>query len=120
MSFEFPCRKCCISCLLESDNIYKMYGCFFVMKKDCKILSRKINKTESFRAKNSSYGSFVLVILVGAIMAAGVLMKLFLGADIDSDWFWFLAGVGLAVEGVISFRRQRKFDMKYKIIRRGE
>jgi len=31
------------------------------------------------------------------------------------DWFWFLAGMGLIVEGSISLVKQRKFDRKYKI-----
>ena len=64
------------------------------------------------------YGSFGLVVLVGLAMAVGVLVKLFTEVDIDSDWFWFLAGVGLAVEGVVSFRRQKKFDKRYKIVRK--
>jgi len=64
------------------------------------------------------YGSFILVILAGLLTALAVLAKLFLGFDIDSDWFWFLAGIGLAIEGVVSFRRQRRFDKKYKIVER--
>ena len=64
------------------------------------------------------YASFVLVVLVGLIMALAVLGKLFLGFDINSDWFWFLAGVGLMFEGVISFKARKRFDRKYKIISR--
>jgi len=73
-----------------------MFGCLLFMKRD--------------------YSSFVLVVLVGCLMALAVLGKLFLGFDIDSDWFWFLAGVGLAVEGVISFKARRRFDAKYSIV----
>jgi len=62
------------------------------------------------------YCSFVLVILVGVAMAVGVLGKLVFGFYIDSDWFWFLTGLGLAVEGSISIIRQRKFDKKYRIV----
>jgi len=62
------------------------------------------------------YGSFVLVILVGVVMAVGVLVKILVRFEIDSDWFWFLAGVGLMAEGVISFRRQRRFDKRYKVL----
>jgi hypothetical protein len=83
-----------------SDKIYKRFGFSFLMKKE--------------------YGSFVLVICVGVVMAAGVLVKLFFGVDIDSDWFWFLAGVGLAFEGVISFGRQRRFDRKFKVLEKGK
>ena len=52
-------------------------------------------------------------------MALGVLVKVFFGFDLDSDWFWFMAGVGLAVEGVISMRRQKRFDKRYKVVSRG-
>ncbi len=64
------------------------------------------------------YGNFILVILMGIVMVSGVLAKLFLGFKIDSDWFWFMAGVGLTVEGVISLRRQKRFDRKYKVVRK--
>jgi len=67
---------------------------------------------------NKRYGSFLLVILMGAVMAFGVLAKKFFEFDMDSDWFWFMAGVGLAVEGVISMRRQRRFDKRYKVVQR--
>jgi len=64
------------------------------------------------------YASFVLVVFVGIVMALAVLAKLFFGADIDSDWFWFLAGVGLVFEGVISFKARKRFDRKYEILKR--
>ena len=64
------------------------------------------------------YASYVLVIVVGFLMAWLVFFKLVIGVGIDSDWFWFLAGVGLAVEGIISFGKQRRFDRKYRIIER--
>jgi hypothetical protein len=38
--------------------------------------------------------------------------------DFSSDWFWFLAGVGLIVEGMIAFLTQVKFDRKYKVVER--
>ena len=55
-------------------------------------------------------------ILVGFLMAVGTLLKLLGFYDIHSDWFWFLAGIGLMVEGIISLIKQRKFDKKYKIV----
>ncbi len=79
-------------------KIYKRCGLRLIVKRD--------------------YASFVLVVLVGLVMALAVLSKLFFGADIDSDWFWFLAGVGLMFEGVISFKAKRRFDRKYKIAKR--
>jgi len=59
-------------------------------------------------------------ILVGIIMVVGTLIKLLGLADFSSDWFWFVAGVGLVIEGAISLSKQRKFDRKYKIIERCE
>ncbi len=51
-------------------------------------------------------------------MAVGSLIKLLGIYDFSSDWFWFLAGIGLAVEGAISLNKQRQFDKKYKIVER--
>ena len=59
-------------------------------------------------------------ILVGFLMAGGTLIKLLGFYNFSSDWFWFLAGVGLAVEGAISLNKQRQFDKKYKIVERNE
>ncbi len=57
-------------------------------------------------------------IFVGILMAIGTLIKLLGFYDFSSDWFWFLAGVGLAVQGAISLNKQRQFDKKYKIVER--
>lgn len=57
-------------------------------------------------------------ILIGFIIAAGALIKLLGLYDFSSDWFWFLAGLGLIVEGTISWIKQKRFDRKYKIIER--
>jgi hypothetical protein len=51
-------------------------------------------------------------------MALGVFVKLVFNLEIDSDWFWFFAGIGITIEGVLSYRKQRMFDKKYKIIER--
>ena len=59
-------------------------------------------------------------ILVGLLMAVGKLIKLLGIYDFSSDWFWFLAGIGLTVEGAISLNKQRQFDKKYKIVERNE
>lgn len=61
------------------------------------------------------YEAFVAV---GLIMAAGSFVKLTGFYDFSSDWFWFLAGAGLVVEGIISLIKQKKFDRKYRIIER--
>ncbi|MBR9706591.1 hypothetical protein GOV14_06150 [Candidatus Pacearchaeota archaeon] len=57
-------------------------------------------------------------VIVGLLMVFGTLIKLLKIIDFSSDWFWFLAGVGLIVEGVISLVKQKKFERKYKIIER--
>ena len=62
--------------------------------------------------------SYILMIVVGLLMAVVVFLKLVFGFNIDSDWFWFLAGLGVAVEGVISLEKQRMFEKKFKVIRR--
>ena len=59
---------------------------------------------------------YEIFIIVGLLMSIGVIMKLVFHYNIDSDWFWLLAGLGLMVEGSISLVKQRKFDRKYKII----
>ena len=63
------------------------------------------------------YESFAFV---GLIIAVGALIKLMGIYDFSSDWFWFLAGIGLIVQGLISLIKQRKFDKKFKIIAREE
>ena len=45
-------------------------------------------------------------IFVGLLMAIGTLIKLLGLYDFSSDWFWFLAGGGLAVEGAISLNQK--------------
>jgi len=59
-----------------------------------------------------AYPNFVSLILLGIGMSAMVLMKIFGGYDIDSDWFWFLTGLGLMVQGIISSRQRKKFGLK--------
>ena len=65
-----------------------------------------------------NYASYVLFIAVGILMVFGVFGKLTGQWDFSSDWFWFLAGCGLVVEGTISLLKQRRFDRKYKIVER--
>jgi uncharacterized membrane protein len=62
--------------------------------------------------------SYEVFIIVGILIVVGALAKLLHFFDFSSDWFWFLAGIGLIVEGAISLAKQRKFDRKYKIVER--
>lgn len=66
--------------------------------------------------KPAFFARYELFIIVGILMTAGTLIKLLGFYDFSSDWFWFLAGVGLVVEGIISLIKQKRFDKKYKII----
>ena len=67
----------------------------------------------------ANFAKYEIFIVVGILMSIGVLMKMVFHYNIDSDWFWLLAGLGLMVEGSISLAKQRKFDRKYKIIEIG-
>ena len=76
-------------------------------------------KMKKFQLKiiNPRYEGFILI---GLIIALGSFVKLLGIYDFSSDWFWFLAGVGLIIEGTISLIKQRRFDRKYKIIEKCE
>jgi len=52
------------------------------------------------------------------VMVVLTLIKLFGIYDFSSDWLWFIAGMGLVVEGSISLNKQRIFDKKYKVVLR--
>ena len=58
-------------------------------------------------------------VIVGIAMTIGTLVKLLGIYNFSSDWFWFIAGVGLTLEGAICLIKQRQFDKKYKIIEVG-
>ncbi len=66
--------------------------------------------------KIEGFARYETFIFVGMIMAIGTLVKLLGFYDFSSDWFWFLVGAGLVIEGGISLVKQRKFERKYKII----
>ncbi|MCK5600870.1 hypothetical protein KAR91_03315 [Candidatus Pacearchaeota archaeon] len=59
-----------------------------------------------------------LFIVVGFIMTVLTLIKLFGVYDFSSDWLWFVAGMGLIVEGSISLNKQKMFDRKYRVVLR--
>ena len=63
---------------------------------------------------------YELFILVGILMTAGTFVKLMGWASFSPDWFWFIAGLALIVEGSISLVKQHRFDKKYKIIERNQ
>lgn len=67
-----------------------------------------------------NFATYETFIFVGSIMAILTLIKLLGYIDFSSDWLWFLAGIGLVIEGSISLVKQRRFDKKYKVIERKE
>lgn len=64
-----------------------------------------------------NYESYILIGLLMVVLTIG---KLIFGFKIDSDWFWFIAGVALVLEGGIDFAKQRQFNKKYKVVLREE
>jgi hypothetical protein len=77
----------------------------------------KIIRTVKFEG---DYSGQELFVFVGLLMATGTFLKLMGVIYLDSDWFWFVAGLGLTVEGAISISKQRKFNKKYKVLSREE
>ncbi len=67
-----------------------------------------------------NWAKYELFIVVGFLIAAGSAFKIFGNYDFSSDWFWLLAGVGLVVEGTISYIKQTKFEKKFKVLSRDE
>jgi len=64
--------------------------------------------------------TYELFIGVGLLMILAASIKLFGWLDFSSDFFWFVAGLALTIEGTILFRKQRAFDKKYKVVLREE
>ena len=75
-------------------------------------MKMKVINLENLAARHESF------IFIGIAMVIATLIKLFGIYQISSDWFWFIGGIGLIVEGSIMLKKQRKFDRKYKIIER--
>ncbi len=51
-------------------------------------------------------------------MSFMTLLKLFGYVDFSSDWFWFIAALGLTIEGTIALVKQKIFEKKYKVVMR--
>jgi len=68
--------------------------------------------------KKYKYFNYEAIIFFGFIIALGALLNVLGYFSLDSDWFWFLAGAGLAFEGGINLLKQKQFNKKYKIILR--
>jgi len=59
-------------------------------------------------------------VILGVLLSLVVLIKILFKLNISSDWFWFIAGIALLLEGVLDLKKQTKFDKKYKIISKKE
>lgn len=68
----------------------------------------------------TAYAGHELFVVVGLLMVITTLLKLTGVVYLDSDWYWFIAGLGLIIEGMIMISKQKKFNKKYKIIERTE
>ena len=70
----------------------------------------------SLQKKLFKYG---FLIIIGIVMAISALVKLLKIVNFSSDWFWFIAAMGLIIEGVISLIKEKKFNDKFLIIKKG-
>jgi len=62
----------------------------------------------------------IIFIFFGILMTGGTFLKLLGVIDVSSDWFWFIAGLGIIVEGSINLFKQDRFDKKFKVVSHDE
>ena len=72
------------------------------------------------QVKVNNFLRYEVFVFVGILMTLGTIIKLLGIIDFSSDWFWLIAGIGLIIEGAISWRKQKQFDNKYKIMTKDE
>lgn len=65
----------------------------------------------------TAYAGQELFVFAGLLMMGATLFKLLGFIDIDSDWFWFIAGCGLFIEGMIMITRQKRINRRYKVLK---
>jgi hypothetical protein len=82
------------------------------------MVKKRINKARQTMKFDSPYHGQGFFVLVGLLMIFLTLDKLLGPANFSSDWFWFIAGVGITVEGFIMLDKQKKFNRKYKVVER--
>ena len=59
-----------------------------------------------YRMKISDIITYEAFIVVGVLMVIGTGLKLFVGYNFSSDWFWLIGGIGLTVEGTLAYFKQ--------------
>jgi len=84
------------------------------------MVKKKLSKIVGIIKFEGNYSGQELFVFVGVLMVVGTLLKLLDVVYLDSDWFWFVAGLGLMVEGLISIGKQRRFNRKFKVLSREE
>jgi hypothetical protein len=70
------------------------------------------------KVMTNPYNGQSFFILVGLLMVVATSTKLLGHLNFSSDWFWFIAGLGITVEGFIMLGKERKFNRKYKVVER--
>lgn len=55
-------------------------------------------------------------VIIGSAMVLLTFMKLMGWIGISSDWFWFIAGIALVLDGAINLSKDNKFKKKYRLI----
>ncbi len=75
------------------------------------MVKQRIKKIIRIVVADSLMFSYQMFIIFGLLMVIGTLIKLLGYADFSSDWFWFLAGLGLVAEGGIALIKQRRLNV---------
>lgn len=84
------------------------------------MVKKKLSKIVRIIRFEGDYSGQELFVFVGVLMVIGTLLKLLDVIYLDSDWFWFVAGLGLLVEGLISMGKQKRFNNKFKVLSKEE
>lgn len=75
------------------------------------MVKRRIKHITKKMMNMEFYPEFFLT--VGILMTLGTLIKLLGFADFSSDWFWFIAGLGLIAEGFIILSKKHRYKRNY-------
>ncbi len=59
-------------------------------------------------------------VIAGILLIVLAFLKAMNIINISSDWFWFIAGVALTIEGILDLSKQKQFKEKYKVVSKKE
>ena len=68
--------------------------------------------------KIKRFWTYELFVIIGIAMVIATLAKIYGYAEFSDVWFWFIAGLGLVIQGIIALIKQETFDKKYKVVLR--